>query len=536
MRSGSVITRVLAAVVILSAVFAVVLVYNASSQRRLVAELARVNAGWVPVVRQIDAAQNDLRAMARVISNGDPVVLRPALRASLTLAPLPERIAQRVQTLGLSLQALSEPGVSEQESRLLATLQHAVTQLTAETQAQSDAAAALLLALDGEDGTMEPLRESLVVQVAATEERIGALGELVEARVAEMVSRVRVEEQRSLNRMIGASVVALLMAILVAVSIRRVLHPIVALTAEAERLKRGDYRAPDIAAGNDEIGVLAREFTHMAQAIADRDARLRRSRDELETAYEKLVHAQRAQVQAERLAAIGEISSRITHELRNPLSSIGLNIEMLSDELKSANLGGTEIDEMLSVIDTELARLTQLTDRYLGMARGDGRARSAVQLESVVHDVVSQMRPLLHRDGVTLETSLTPAEVLADPNQLRQVLINLVQNAAQAVRLRGDAGHVHVTVTTTDGEVTVLVEDDGPGVPSELRDSIFEPFTSTREEGTGLGLSICRRIVVDHGGKLQLARSTQFGGAQFAIRLAQSDVAAPKDEPLETPI
>lgn len=517
MRSRSIITRVLAAVVALASAFTVVLVYNASQQRRLVAELAAINDGWVPVLRQLDAVQVDLRSFARVVSNGDAIVLRPSLRASLTLFPLPDRIDQRCESLNATLRTIGVGPLPDDDERFVDNVRRTVEQVRGEVAADADAAAELLLEISTEPPVVEPARSELLASITSTEERIDDLSRLVERRVDEAVAGVREREQRSLQRVALASSLALALALGIGWSIRRALQPIRALTRETERLTRGDYRPPNVEAGNDEVGALAREFTHMVAAVRDRDARLRRQNDALEDAYQQLVIAQRAQVQAERLAAIGEISSQITHELRNPLSSIGLNVEMLAEELPPE---AADARDMLTAVERELTRLTALTERYLSMARGDGRARVPCDLFEIAHDVTRQLRPGFERDGTDLLLAGESAVVHADADQMRQVLINILQNALAAVRDDVSAHCVHVRVQAEHERVIVWIDDDGPGVPQAQRARLFEPFTSGRADGTGLGLAICRRIVTDHGGTIGVQRSPELGGARFTLTFA----------------
>jgi two-component system, NtrC family, sensor kinase len=532
MRSRSIITRVVAAVVLLVAGFTAVLVYNAASQRQLIAELAAINDGWVPVLRELDGVQTDLRAFARVLSNGDAVVLRPSLRASLTLFPIPERIEQRCANLDATLATLAVGPRAEDGTAFVVNVRRTVDEVRDAVAESADDAARLLLDIQSDPPLVEPRRSDLLTAVTETEQRVDDLSRLVERRVDVAVASVRDVERRGLQRVAAASTLALVLGFAVVLLILRALRPIQALTLEAARLKLGDYRPPAMVAGDDEVGVLTREFTHMAEAIRDRDARLRRQNDELELAYRQLVVAQRAQVQAERLAAIGEISSQITHELRNPLSSIGLNVEMLSDELRSAESERLEdAADMLRAIERELQRLTDLTDRYLDMASGDGRTRTRCDVASVVTDVVAQLRPECERDGVTLHLEAAPAHCLADADQVRQVVINLVQNALAAVREHVDASRIEVGVGVEDAQVVVSVEDDGPGIADAVADALFEPFTTTRPEGTGLGLAICRRIVEDHGGTIDAGMSERVGGARFEIRLS----AAPSDDATTAP-
>lgn len=518
MRSGSVITRVIFAVLLSSAAFALALVYNATTQQRLIAELARLNDGWVPVMRQLDAIHGDVRTFARVTSNQEPVVLRPALRASLALFPIPDRVVEACGALEAQLVDILAQPLSEDERAFASNVRLVVSEIADDVSAAGDEAALLLRDLEGDPPMLEPRRSEVIGQLSAVDKRITDLSALVEGRIDEAVDGVSVAERENTVRVGVASAAAVLLALLVVGIIRRSLQPIRELTEQARRIERGDYRAPSVEAGNDEIGQLAREFAGMAESIRDRDARLRSQNVALEDAYGALVDAQRAQVRAERLAAIGEVSSRITHELRNPLSSIGLNVEMLAEELRDGEGSRDEAVAMLGAIEGELQRLTKLTERYLGMAKGDGRARERVELGSLLGAVASQVRAECEREGVELVFEADEGlALIADPDQLRQVALNLLRNALAAVRDAAESATVALlALRTVEGEVEMRVEDDGPGIDEALRPQIFEPFVSGRDEGTGLGLSISRRIVEDHGGRIAARASDRFGGACFA--------------------
>ena len=165
MRSRSIITRVVAAVVLLVAGFTAVLVYNAASQRQLIAELAAINDGWVPVLRELDGVQTDLRAFARVLSNGDAVVLRPSLRASLTLFPIPERIEQRCANLDATLATLAVGPRAEDGTAFVVNVRRTVDEVRDAVAESADDAARLLLDIQSDPPLVEPRRSYLLTAV-----------------------------------------------------------------------------------------------------------------------------------------------------------------------------------------------------------------------------------------------------------------------------------------------------------------------------------------------------------------------------------
>ena len=245
--------------------------------------------------------------------------------------------------------------------------------------------------------------------------------------------------------------------------------------------------------------------------------------DELEAAYAALIEAQRAQVQAERLAAVGELSSRVTHELRNPLSSISLNVEMLAEEL-SADGAETEAREMLGAIEREVTRLTELTERYLSLARADEPRREPVDVSALIREILDRQSAELRQASVRVElVANSPIVAPVDESQVHQVIVNLVRNAIQALGLGDGERALRVTVAATTEHVVCSVEDSGPGIEPEMQDSLFEAFATSRAGGTGLGLSISRRIARQHGGELSAGWSDALGGARFELRLPLSD-------------
>lgn len=516
----SIITRVVVAVLTVITAFSVALAYNAGAQRRLVAELARINQGYVPLARQLDDLAGELRSFSRVLTSRDPATLRQSLRASMALFPVQERVDAHLDVLRDHLDAMLEEELGEDERGFVSNVRAVIEVLSLEGAELGVLVEELLTSLDESPPRLEPSYGELGSNLIALEKRVDDLSNVVDDRTDSAVTRIQSSERDILFRVVLVSAFAALFALLVVILIRRSLAPITTLTAMATRFKEGDYRAEPIAAGNDEIGVLAEEFTGMAEAIRARDTLLRRQKAELEEAYAALVEAQRAQVQAERLAAVGELSARVTHELRNPLSSIGLNAEMLADELRSDAPPTADAREMIGAIEREVARLTELTERYLSMARSDSPRRAPVDLAALVRDVVSTRAAEHARDRVRVDVDAPDSLVIdADEPQLRQVLINLLRNAVQALGDSDGDRSVRVTVTGDGDEATCVVEDSGPGIDAPESESVFEPFVTGRPDGTGLGLSISRRIARRHGGELRVAPRGALGGAAFEMTL-----------------
>jgi signal transduction histidine kinase/HAMP domain-containing protein len=228
-------------------------------------------------------------------------------------------------------------------------------------------------------------------------------------------------------------------------------------------------------------------------------------------------------VRSERLAAIGRLAAQITHEIRNPLSSIGLNIELLGDDV--GFLPGERQEEarqVLGAVGREVSRLTQITEGYLRYARLPAPAPTPGDVGDLLADLCAFSQGEAERDGVMLELQIDdelPA-VPHDPRRLRQAFLNLLKNAQEAAG-KGGTVRCSARADAPHGGVRVRVEDSGPGVPEEVKERLFEPFFTTKEKGTGLGLTLTREIVGEHGGELALETSP-LGGAAFVIRLPAS--------------
>jgi signal transduction histidine kinase len=328
----------------------------------------------------------------------------------------------------------------------------------------------------------------------------------------------RASEAEAARLSVIAVAVTTLIAFGALVFVSRSLSSVRQLQSAAERLRAGDYRAAELPITDDEIGDLAREFEAMARAIGARDTRLRAQFEELEAAHRAIGVEHAARLRAERLAAAGELAGRITHEVRNPLSSISLNAEMLSEAL-SGVAAPDEAREALRIIGREVARLDALTEDYLGLARTARPESEWVPLSDLVAELAGSLRLEAARSGARIEIDNQLAHpAVTVPGTIRQALMNLARNALQFVTDR-DVAVVRLTLQSSDHSVDIHVDDSGPGIPADDLDRIFEAFFSRRAGGTGLGLAISRRIVELEGGRLGATPTGPLGGARFSVAL-----------------
>lgn len=297
-------------------------------------------------------------------------------------------------------------------------------------------------------------------------------------------------EHTILVRAIYLGLVTLLLGLVITAWVAVTLRPLRRLREGARRIAAGDYGKRISETGPTEIADLAREFNSMGRAVQEREE-------------EKL--------RAARIAIAGKMAGQVAHEVRNPLSSIELNTSLLEDEFGEHD---SEARELCRKIRNEVDRLTQITEIYLGL-RGGKPKLARESLNAIVDDLVGFVRKDLANRHVVLDTELDPEDPAGhlDANQIRQCLINLVRNAADAVAGNG-GGRVVIRTRSARGRVEVAVEDDGVGIASEQLPRLFEPFFSTKKGGTGLGLALTQQIVQDHGGEIHVAsrvgRGTTF--------------------------
>ena len=257
------------------------------------------------------------------------------------------------------------------------------------------------------------------------------------------------------------------------------------------------------------LGV-ATDITELKRAREDLLERQMRENEKVQAELEKAKHEL---VRQTRLAAIGQIAASIAHELRNPLGSITNAVFFLSRREPQLD---PKWREHLAIIAQEAHRSDQIIGNLLEMSRPKIAARESIDFGALLRETFERLRGDARTD---LETSLDPDPffVWADGGQMRQVLFNLFTNAVQAM---GGEGRIHVG-GRRDGDSDVLMfRDDGPGIPADNRESVFEPLFTTKSKGTGLGLSICRQILDGHGGSIRVVNAGR--GAAFEIRLPRA--------------
>ena len=248
--------------------------------------------------------------------------------------------------------------------------------------------------------------------------------------------------------------------------------------------------------------------------------------EKLEETNRQLRRAEAEARRAERLAALGQLSAGLAHEIRNPLAVIKGSADMLTRKV-----AGSEplVAELAGYISSEVNRLNALVVRFLDFARPSKLELRPERVVEIVERALEAAIASFPDAGVKIERKYSPnlPEIPADLQLCEQVFVNLITNAFQA--MQGQAGsaektlHIAIEPEVSNGEpgVAVFIEDTGPGVPPELREQIFNPFFTSKKDGVGLGLSIVAKIVDDHRGTIRLEENTPRG-ARFHVFFPQA--------------
>jgi signal transduction histidine kinase len=268
---------------------------------------------------------------------------------------------------------------------------------------------------------------------------------------------------------------------------RGISRPVSDLASMADRIADGERDISSDYTANNEIGQLARALNGMTQRL---------------TVYESKLARQ------SHLAGLGDLAARMAHEVRNPLTALKMQLQLLQEKVPEDDV------ERVSRLLDEIRRMELIVDSALTLGAPLQLNRSSVNSGALIDELAKLLQPALRHRGIDLQTVVNDSpEIDADPDRLRQVLLNLINNAADELP---DGGVIRVSSSVAgDGAgVELTVEDSGPGLPPETAEpGRRKPF------GLGLGLIICHEIVELHGGEFTQGESAELGGARFTVGL-----------------
>lgn len=298
---------------------------------------------------------------------------------------------------------------------------------------------------------------------------------------------------QAVRPLLWLSLSAVLLTILLGLALgRAIARPVQVLVQKTRQAASGNLDQKIELASGDEVQELARSFNQMLEGLKEHERKL---------------------LQAERLSSMGQIAAAMAHEIRNPLSSIKMSLQML---LRDSQLG-TDHEELARTLLREVGRLELCVEELLGYAQPAPLRRTRISLKSVLEESLGLLESQFSHRAVRVGCQVEDVTVDADPVRLKQVFLNLLLNACQSMP---SGGRLNVASSSSNGRVRVELTDSGTGIPAELHDKIFEPFFTTREKGTGLGLALTRRIVEEHDGRIGF--QSQPGQTTFWVELPQS--------------
>ena len=291
----------------------------------------------------------------------------------------------------------------------------------------------------------------------------------------------------------------------------RISQPLLVLAEASKQLAEGDYDVKiDIEKSDDEIGVLAKIFRNMVVELRESHIALKTWAEVLEEKVEErtkvLKTMQDQLIQAEKLAGIGRLAAGVAHEINNPLTGILTNASLMYEDVPDDDPKKAD----LKVIVDETLRCRKIVKGLLDFARQSPPQKQLLSLNEVVEDVITLVRNQANFRNIKIEIELDPQipKIMADKDQIRQVVLNLVLNAADAMP---EGGKFIIRSKVIGEHIELVFADTGVGIPDEIKEKIFEPFVTTKKSGTGLGLSIAYGIIERHKGEISVESELKKG-------------------------
>lgn len=308
------------------------------------------------------------------------------------------------------------------------------------------------------------------------------------------LDEVRLAQRRMAYMVAGVAIAGIAFVLLIGHGVgKAIATPIRELVTVAGKIADGDLTQSVRVRTEDEVGLLGRAFNEMT-------LQLRRSQEEL--------------LEHERLATAGQMAATFAHEIRNPLSSIKMMLQ-LAGEQTAEEKTSRYVENTLEEID----RLNGIVEEMLDFARPAPLAIEPTRVDETMRDVLGLMSANLARHGIEVALVSDPSPVAdADPEALKRAFLNVLLNAVQA---QPDGGEVRVSIAVEHAVVCVVVEDRGPGFSDEAMESLFRPFHTTKTRGSGLGLATTKGLIEKHGGELTVENRPD-GGARVSIRAPRS--------------
>jgi len=290
-------------------------------------------------------------------------------------------------------------------------------------------------------------------------------------------------------------------------------NAIVAVSRDITEHKRMEREIRD---KNEQLDAQNEELRSANEELQATEEELRASNEELQASNEELKETQEQLIRSERLAAIGQLAGGVGHELRNPLGAIKNAVYYVKGKMAKSELGQKEprVLEFLDIMDDEINSSNKIINDLLGFSRVGKPSVSPTRIEKVIEDALSRT-PIPENIELTKKLDTALPEVEIDPDQIQQVLVNIITNAVQAMP---DGGKLTIGAREEKKSLEMEIADTGGGVPEEATDKIFDPLFTTKAKGIGLGLAVCKSIIDRHEGHIEV-KSKVGKGTTFRIKL-----------------
>ncbi len=301
---------------------------------------------------------------------------------------------------------------------------------------------------------------------------------------------------------VGISIIA--SSIIAYIYTRWIVMPVNQLVSGMDKFSAGNlhYRIPPL--GTDEVSMLAERFNEMAEKLTLVQEKLKRS---------------------ERLETLSKLASVLSHEIRNPLNAMVINMQVMERELKRNQPGIDKLRRYLGIVASEIQRVDDLVSNFLMVARPPKLDRKLVKIEQLIDDVIISIQAEALQSGIRINRQyhVKNCELLIDEKKIRQVLLNILINAIQAMPGGGNLTIELKSLNTAEQDyqlewIVIKFHDTGKGIPKEQLAQIFDFYYSTKSTGTGLGLSVAQQIVEEHGGRIEV-QSKVSKGSVFSVFL-----------------
>ncbi len=490
----SVRVRVLLGLFATMAIFAFLTIYSIISHKHTVEKVGLIKSSYLPLIlatSEISANQVVFNIfLDRLVDDPNQSVTREWINAARRYRP------EELERLLKAITATLESPIPSEEEMFLEEMRHRLKEVGLRYQDNERRFQGLYDLMD--TGRLDEAREhieSLKRVERFLNRALSGIGDDIKRHMMGITEEAEYDGLRATWGLALFTAVGVLIAGTLIVSTNRLLTPLKTLQAAVRKVSLGDFKTRIDVQRQDEIGALANGFNKMSEALEDRDQMLIRS---------------------ERLATAGKMAAQVTHEIRNPLSSLGLNAELLEEEL-SVKQSTDEALNLLKAMQDEVDRLTKITESYLRYSRLPSPEPKMDDLNELVTAVLEFMREEIRESDIVVTMHLEDdlEQVFFDRAQIRQALSNLVRNACEVMP---EGGALTVRTRRREEHIELHVQDTGTGVPDDAAGHIFESFFSTKSSGTGLGLPLVRQICVAHGGDARLER-TGDDGSCFVIAL-----------------